>query len=203
MRECSCAAELFSAGKLSLVGSMIMKTLAWSLILAPLCFIGCAPGNAPAVVGKSAAIATSTPQGQFPQLRWSSLEADGNESESTGGPVSASEKGFQIVAEKFQQLAWNRPLSKPSISIALTEERSLTIRLSADSTSDHPEFIAIRWEPGPTINNATTTAARRSQPIKDAPQALALLRAYTQDDGTWESLVAWAEQDDSPSTTGD
>lgn len=130
-------------------------------------------------------------------------EADGNESLSTAGPVSASDNGFRLVEDKFRELEWNNPLSEPSISVELAEGRSLTIRLSNDSTHDRSELIAVHREPGPQHGNTTTTTLRRSRPLKDAQQALALLRAYTQDNGEFKSLVEWVEKDDSASAKGE
>jgi hypothetical protein len=185
----------------------LMRLLVSSVVLAVASISGCSPSNAPSTAKPPTE--QSQPAGdvvleeQYPRLSWKWINADGNEIESTGSPVSASDASSRIVEDKFRQLDWNNSASKPSIAIKHAEDRSLTIMLSPDPIGDHDEIIAVCRKPGPKYGNTTTSTVRHSRPLKDAEQALQLLRSYTKDDGEFESLVEWVHQDGDSSTEGD
>ncbi len=184
-----------------------MRLLVPSIVLAVACISGCSPNSVPSAAEPPKE--QSQPAGdvvleeQYPQLKLKWIEADGKQIESTGSPVSATAASLRVVEDKFRQLDWNNPASKPSLAIELAEDRSLTMMLSPDSTGDHQEIIAVSRKPGPSNGNATTTIVRRSRPLKDAEQALQLLQSYTKDDGEFESLVEWVNQDSDSSAKGD
>jgi len=186
---------------------MLMRILVSSVVLAVASISGCSPSNAPSTAGppkeQSQPAGDVASEEHYPRLNWKWSEADGNEIESTGSPVSASDASFRIVEDKIRQLDWNNSASKPSLAIEHAEDRSLTIMLSPEPTGDHDEMIAVVRKPGPKYGNTTSIIVRHSRPLKDIEQALSLLRSYTKDDGAFESLVEWVDQDGDSSTEGD
>lgn len=182
---------------------MLMRILVSSVVLAVASISGCAPSNAPS----NTKLPKEQPQPagdiaseeQYPRLNWKWIEAGGNEIQSTGSPISTSDASFRVVEDKLRQLDWNNSASKPSLAIEHAKDRSLTIMLSPDTTGDHDEMIAVVRKPGPKFGNTTSIIVRHSRPLKDADQALSLLRSYAEDNVDFESLVDWVAQDgDSP-----
>jgi hypothetical protein len=184
-----------------------MRIFVSSVVLAVASISGCSPSNAPSTADSPKQqfqpAGDVASEEQYPRLNWEWIEADGSETKSTGSPVSTSDASLRIVEDKFRQLDWNNSASKPSLAIEYAEDRSLRIMLSPDPTGNHDEMIAVCREPGPTYGNTTSIIVRRSRPLKDAEQALSLLRSYIKDDGEFESLVDWADPDGDSSNEGD
>lgn len=172
-----------------------MKGLVSSVVLAVVSVSGCSSGEAPPTAGPPAE--RSRPDGsgalheRYPRLSWKWVEENGDGMESTGSPISAGDRSFRIVADTFRRLPWHAPLSRPSIAVELAGDRSMAIRLSADSTNEHPNWIAVHREPGPKYGNTTSVIVRRSRRLQAAEQALRVLRSYVRGDGDYESLVEW------------
>ena len=186
---------------------MLMRLLVSSVVLAVASSSGCSPSNAPSNAEppkeQSQPAGDVASEEHYPRLNWKWIEADGNEIESTGSPISVSDASFRVVEDKFRQLDWNDSASKPSLAIEHAEDRSLTIMLSPDPTGDHNAMIAVVRKPGPKYGNTTSIIVRHSRPLNDAEQALSLLRSYTEDNEEFESLVEWVDQDADSSTKGD
>ena len=186
---------------------MLMRLLVSSVLLAVAFVSGCSPSNAPS--NAESTKEESQPAGdvasedQYPRLNWKWINADGNEIESKGSPISVSDASFRVVEDKFRQLDWNDSASKPSLAIEHAEDRSLTIKLSPDPAGNHNAMIAVVRKPGPQYGNTTSSIVRHSRPLNDAEQALSLLRSYTEDNEDFESLVEWVDQDAAPTTKGD
>ena len=186
---------------------MRMRLLVSSVVLAAASISGCSPSNAPSHAEppkeQSQPAGGVASEEQYPRLYWKWIEADGKEIESTGSPISASDASFRIVEDKFRQLDWNDSASNPSLAIEHAEDRSLTIMLSPNPTGGHNEMIAVVRKPGPTYENITSIIVRHSRPLKDAEQALSLLRSYAKDNEEFESFVEWVDRDADSSTKAD
>lgn len=186
---------------------MLMRLLVSSVFLAAAIISGCSPSNAPSSAEspkeESQPAAEVASENQYPRLNWKWINADGNEIELKGSPISVSDASFRVVEDKFRQLDWNDSASKPSLAIEHAEDQSLTIMLSPDPTGNHNAMIAVVRKPGPRYGNATSSIVRHSRPLNDAEQALSLLRSYTEDNEAFESLVEWVDQDAGSATNGD
>jgi hypothetical protein len=186
---------------------MLVRILVSSVVLAVASISGCAPSNAPS----NTKLPKEQPQPtgdvaseeQYPRLSWKWIEAGGNEIQSTGSPISASDASFRVVEDKLFQLDWNNSASKPSIAIELAKDRSLTIMLSPDPAGDQDEMIAVVRKPGSTYGNTTSIIVRHSRPLNDVEHALSLLRSYNKENEDFESLVEWVDRSDDSSTKGD
>jgi len=185
----------------------LMRLLVPSVVLAVASISGCAPSNAPSNTKppkeQSQPAGDVASEKQYPRLNWKWIEAGGNEIQSTGSPISASDASFRVVEDKLRQLDWNNSASKPSLAIEFAKDRSLTIMLSPDPTGDHEQMIAVVRKPGPKYGNTTSIIVRHSRPLNDAEYALSLLRSYTKDNEEFESLVEWVDQSADSSTKGD
>lgn len=186
---------------------MLMRPLVSSVFLAAAFVSGCSPSNAPSNAEshkeESQPVGDVALEDQYPRLNWKWINADGNEIESKGSPISVSDASFRVVEDKFRQLDWNDSASKPSLAIEHAEDRSLTIMLSPDPTGNHNVMIAVVRKPGPQYGNTTSIIMRHSRPLNDAEQALSFLRSYTEDNENFESLVEWADQDAASSSNGE
>jgi hypothetical protein len=186
---------------------MLVRILVSSVVLAVASISGCAPSNAPS----NTTLPKEQPQPtgdvaseeQYPRLSWKWIEAGGNEIQSTGSPISASDASFRVVEDKLFQLDWNNSASKPSIAIELAKDRSLTIMLSPDPAGDQDEMIAVVRKPGSKYGNTTSIIVRHSRPLNDVEHALSLLRSYNKENEDFESLVEWVDRSDDSSTKGD
>jgi hypothetical protein len=186
---------------------MLMRILVPYVVLAVASLSGCAPSNAPSNTKlqeeQPQTAANIASEEQYPRLSWKWIEAGGNEIQSTGSPISASDASFRVVEDKLRQLDWNNSASKPSLAIEHAKNRSLTIMLSPDPTGDHDEMIAVVRKPGPKSGNTTSIIVQHSRPLNDVEHALSLLRSYTQENEDFESLVEWLDRITDSSTKGD
>ena len=180
-----------------MVLSMRIVTLAGIVCLGFL--LGCGADNeSPTALPSAPAQQESNVDDAFPRLVWQSAGTAGESVEHSGGPVSASEAGIQLMTDKFLELDWEDPESAPSFAVELSEDTRLSITLSL---SDSVHTVATSTRPGPPLGNTTTSIIRRSTPLKDTSQALALLEAFLKSNGEdFESIADWqAEDADAPS----
>jgi hypothetical protein len=125
----------------------------------------------------------------YPRIVWKSFSIDDTGIEFTGGPISRTETGLRLLAEKFREINWVDSTKNQSFRLELAEGNYLHIKKAPGET---PQIIAAWVQPGPKLANATTSIVRHSDPLKDDSQALTLLEAYLKSNGQdFESLLNW------------
>ena len=140
--------------------------------------------------GTSANDDGSSSSRNYPRMVTKRLNEKGKEETSSGGSIVATDRGLELLADKFKQVDWGTAASKPSFGIELTEDTSLTVQRSGESTEES-QLMVVWTRPGPKVGGATTAIVRRSQPLRDAAQALELLRVFLKKKGDVGSLVSW------------
>jgi hypothetical protein len=123
----------------------------------------------------------------YPRLTWRSTHTSGS---SVSGTRALSR--FEEVEELTQRysLDWsNEAEALPSITIDRDRINSLTIALEA--TADQRSIIATWRRSGETRASTTAIIVKRSKPLKDIAQGLALMRAYYTGKDQFESLIEW------------
>ncbi len=165
------------------------------VILGTATFSGCPSTSSPPqrASPSTASVSDEGSHPSYPRQFAKYVDPEHGEIEEWGSPVAAS-----IVEQWFHKLDWSDPASKPRLGVELALNSSLEITLSPDATENHVEMIAVWTRPGPQLGAATSVMVRRSKPLKDAEQGMALLHSFAKRGDEFESLAEWVDKKRQP-----
>lgn len=161
-----------------------MKTRAFALMIVACMILGC-DSSTDEQVSENAR--EDSPGEAYPRMTWKTLSSEGLEVIDSASPIAMTDKGMKLVEDKFRELDWDSPDSNPTFSFELDSDQSLTIIASSNGPGLETEMVAIWRRPG----SETSLNVRRSKPLTDRNQAIALLNSFCKQDGKMQSLVEW------------
>jgi hypothetical protein len=152
---------------------------------------GCGRDQLPSkgVVRQDAAAVTADLSLPYPQVHWGEPEPDQPNVIAVDG--SCGPANIATVRRRFTEGNWKKA-SKPRFAIWLTKNESLKITIDPDTAKMNGTLTKTQVIGSGPLRGERISRTRTTDHFPNADEALALLIAYIEQDGTFDNLVQWS-----------